>query len=198
MFHFVSGENALTPEQEEKITAASAWVQIVPTYAIKPWLNPGVMTSELSFVKDFSRGILQVRSDLDALMLHSETSSNVLDTLVQGLKDAQVAREKLERTIEKETNVRESQILSLASHVSELKNALNEKGILKKELNRLHRAHSVLYYCNICMNKPKAMRFAPCGHMATCAECAEEIMDNNGACPLCRTPVINAERTFVS
>ncbi len=198
MFHFVSGEYALTSEQEERITAASAWVQITPTYAIKPWLNPGVMTSEMSFVKDFSRGILQVRSDVDALMLRYDTSSDVLNTLVERLKHAEAAREKLERTIERETNIRESQILSLASHVSELKNALNEKGILKKELNRLHRAHSVLYHCNICMNKPKAMRLVPCGHMATCAECTEEIMDDNGACPLCRTPVINAERTFVS
>ncbi len=48
--------------------------------------------------------------------------------------------------------------------------------------------------CIICMDQPKSVFLAPCGHMVACLPCAEEqygvdgclAMDRNLHCPLCR------------
>ena len=48
--------------------------------------------------------------------------------------------------------------------------------------------------CIICMDQPKSVFLAPCGHMVACLRCAEEqygvdgclAMDRNLHCPLCR------------
>lgn len=39
--------------------------------------------------------------------------------------------------------------------------------------------------CLVCMNKPRAVRFIPCGHLCCCADCAATVTAGEG-CPVCR------------
>lgn len=40
--------------------------------------------------------------------------------------------------------------------------------------------------CVICFSKPPNSVFMPCGHGCVCDECALEIFDDKGICPMCR------------
>ena len=43
--------------------------------------------------------------------------------------------------------------------------------------------------CNICMEKQKNCAFVPCGHIASCFDCANEIQNKGQTCPACRAPI---------
>ena len=45
--------------------------------------------------------------------------------------------------------------------------------------------------CVVCLERPRYVRFAPCGHATCCEECAEKLMapDMPRTCPLCRTRI---------
>jgi hypothetical protein len=43
--------------------------------------------------------------------------------------------------------------------------------------------------CVICMEAPRQVRFAPCGHAATCRSCAEDLRRAHQPCPSCRGEV---------
>ncbi|XP_074568903.1 uncharacterized protein LOC141825419 [Curcuma longa] len=45
-------------------------------------------------------------------------------------------------------------------------------------------AGGVLHVCCICMMRPKAAAFIPCGH-TFCRRCSRELWVNRGSCPLC-------------
>lgn len=45
-------------------------------------------------------------------------------------------------------------------------------------------AGDVLHVCCICMMRPKAAAFIPCGH-TFCRRCSRELWVNRGSCPLC-------------
>ena len=48
--------------------------------------------------------------------------------------------------------------------------------------------------CNICMARPKTVRFRPCGHAACCTECTLELMARPGfCCPLDKQSVLQLE-----
>ncbi|WP_095210301.1 RING-HC finger protein [Endozoicomonas ascidiicola] len=48
--------------------------------------------------------------------------------------------------------------------------------------------------CKICLNKPLNMTFVPCGHLATCEECAPRL----STCPICRNNIQQRVRTYMS
>lgn len=48
--------------------------------------------------------------------------------------------------------------------------------------------------CKICMDQEMGVVFQPCGHLVSCPKCAMLIFN----CPLCRTPVTNKVRTYLS
>ena len=104
----------------------------------------------------------------------------------------------LETELKKEKQKREESDLVLANQISQINNLLREKDIITRDKKRLNQAHTLLYYCQVCFERQRSMRLVPCGHMATCEECTEQIMSINGLCPLCRTAVTKTERTFVS
>lgn len=105
----------------------------------------------------------------------------------------------LERKIQIETRTREESDVVLAQHIAKVENLLVEKNILRQETERIHDANSVLYNCVVCMDRQRTMRLEPCGHMATCVQCTEEIINIRGSlCPLCRVAVTRAQRTFLS
>ncbi|KAK3577415.1 hypothetical protein CHS0354_032262 [Potamilus streckersoni] len=48
--------------------------------------------------------------------------------------------------------------------------------------------------CKICMDKPVAVTFFPCGHLVTCITCSQKVQ----ICPICRVKIKAAIRTFLS
>ncbi|KAK9097258.1 hypothetical protein Sjap_022755 [Stephania japonica] len=51
--------------------------------------------------------------------------------------------------------------------------------------------------CAICYDKQRNCFFVPCGHCATCFECAKRIMDEEGkVCPICRRFIHKTRRLF--
>lgn len=168
MFRFVSSEEALTPELETNITAASAWVHITPTGAVKPEGNVGAL-------------IIQSFSDLN----------NRIVTVENRLDDEKRLRMEADAKLG-ETN------LVLANHIAQINNLLRENNILKRNAEQVEQANTLLHQCQICFERHRTMRLVPCGHMAMCAECTESVMRVNGLCPLCRIPVTRVERTYLS
>ena len=47
--------------------------------------------------------------------------------------------------------------------------------------------------CLICMDKPRACVFAPCGHVCTCLECARSVI----SCPVCRASIHNTIQMYL-
>lgn len=66
-----------------------------------------------------------------------------------------------------------------------------EKTISLEEENRLLREARL---CKICMDKEVGIVFLPCGHFATCINCAPNLQD----CPVCRSTIKATVRTFLS
>lgn len=50
------------------------------------------------------------------------------------------------------------------------------------------------YECIVCLDAPPQVIFVPCGHMKTCAACAEKLMKRHSECPLCRTHIMKLIR----
>lgn len=73
-----------------------------------------------------------------------------------------------------------------------------EKGDVKNEnLNQLVEENQKLKeskLCIICVEEEKAAVFIPCGHLVACPKCSTAFSH----CPMCRTPVSNVIRTYLS
>ena len=50
--------------------------------------------------------------------------------------------------------------------------------------------------CSVCMDEQKNCAFVPCGHLTVCFVCANEILEQNGKCPLCRTSIERILKIF--
>ena len=48
--------------------------------------------------------------------------------------------------------------------------------------------------CRICYDREANIVFLPCGHLATCGNCASAFRD----CPVCRAPIQHAVKTFMA
>nr|XP_018633846.1 E3 ubiquitin-protein ligase APD1-like isoform X1 [Nicotiana tomentosiformis] len=52
--------------------------------------------------------------------------------------------------------------------------------------------------CVICYDNPRNCFFVPCGHCATCQECAQRIMDvESKVCPVCRRPIHKVRKLII-
>lgn len=60
-----------------------------------------------------------------------------------------------------------------------------------EEENRLLKEATL---CKICMDEEVGIVFLPCGHLATCVNCAPNLED----CPLCRSAIKATVRTFLA
>lgn len=50
----------------------------------------------------------------------------------------------------------------------------------------LQDADDDLHMCVVCMEEPRSIVLVPCGHMALCKDCCQQIMANQPAsCPMC-------------
>lgn len=45
--------------------------------------------------------------------------------------------------------------------------------------------------CTICCVNKKCVLFTPCNHLVSCSECSQNILNNNGTCPVCRVDITN-------
>ncbi|CAN4095346.1 unnamed protein product [Withania somnifera] len=53
--------------------------------------------------------------------------------------------------------------------------------------------------CVICYDNPRSRFFVPCGHCATCQECAQRIMNvESKVCPVCRRPIHKVKKLIIS
>lgn len=66
-----------------------------------------------------------------------------------------------------------------------------EKSISLEEENRILKEARL---CKICMDSDVGIVFLPCGHLATCVNCAPNLED----CPVCRCAIKATVRTFLS
>ena len=48
--------------------------------------------------------------------------------------------------------------------------------------------------CRICYDREANIVFGPCGHLATCGNCASAFRD----CPVCRAPIQHTVKTFMA
>ena len=48
--------------------------------------------------------------------------------------------------------------------------------------------------CKICKDKPIGIVFLPCGHLASCVDCAKTVK----LCPICKTAISQTVRVFPS
>lgn len=76
------------------------------------------------------------------------------------------------------------------------------EGLRRPHRSRRHSRRSVENYrvnnndsmtCTVCLDQPKEMLFRPCGHVATCQQCAESL----STCPLCRARIDEKIRTYL-
>ena len=51
--------------------------------------------------------------------------------------------------------------------------------------------------CVVCMDAPNDHAFIACGHLCTCAECAECILQSSAHCPVCRSTVTGSLKTYL-
>lgn len=63
-------------------------------------------------------------------------------------------------------------------------------GLQMPDMTRLHsEANEAVRLCVVCMDKPRATRFGPCGHATCCNNCGTQLMQMGGLCPICRSHV---------
>jgi hypothetical protein len=88
---------------------------------------------------------------------------------------------KAEKTEKKEVKLKEDETKTASSSTSSA-NLLEENQKLMDD--RL---------CKICVDREANIVFIPCGHLATCGECAAAFKQ----CPVCRTKIRQAVKTYM-
>ena len=78
--------------------------------------------------------------------------------------------------------------LSLESTSTNIESGEHE--LLEKRLERMQEERT----CKICMDAPIGVVFLPCGHLICCPNCASGIE----LCPMCRRPIQESVRTYMS
>lgn len=99
--------------------------------------------------------------------------------------------------LKKDSEARKKTELVLAHRLAELQNVMRKKNLIAGE-DRIDTALSMMDSCQICMENHRIMRLYPCGHMATCQQCTDKVVQTSGRCPLCRRTVVRADRTYLS
>ncbi|KYQ90759.1 hypothetical protein DLAC_09397 [Tieghemostelium lacteum] len=67
---------------------------------------------------------------------------------------------------------------------------------LTKQTRRVVKAIENKKQCIICWERNRTHLFVPCGHLATCDTCASALVKERKPCPLCRTAIQQAIKTF--
>lgn len=104
-----------------------------------------------------------------------------IDLYHGSLPPEQTAREhegtsELEGESKSESGVSSSELLSTTEKEAELRRLKNEKR------------------CKVCLDQDATLVFVPCGHICACEQCCRSLKQ----CPLCRTKINKAYRTYPS
>jgi len=62
-----------------------------------------------------------------------------------------------------------------------------------KEKQRIAEDSSI---CIICFEKDRNAFILPCGHLATCIDCATELQSGSNKCPVCRADIVAVHKIF--
>lgn len=194
-FGFISpAQQKLTPDLEQIISSSQAWASITPTHGVKP-NNPFIG----AFVTKPYEELIQKINNLEQNLEQTKTNlTQEISNLQQTTKNNE---EQLKIDLKHEKRKREESDLILANHVAIIENTLKDNKIIQDKLNRINDAYSTLYYCQICFENERKIRFVPCGHVVSCAQCAEKIMQEANAsfrkCPICRSVIIDTAPVFI-
>ena len=101
------------------------------------------------------------------------------------------AEELASLVIEKNRPTARKLSLSKTSETENYKDEYSEKatGIRMEEENEILKER---YLCKICMEDRVRVTFLPCGHLVCCEKCASSMEE----CPICRSRISEAIRTF--
>ena len=66
----------------------------------------------------------------------------------------------------------------------------------KKRLEQAELAEDRRTKCAVCLVNNKNSIFMPCGHVCTCEECADAVVNTDGQCPMCRTDITGTNKAF--
>lgn len=69
-------------------------------------------------------------------------------------------------------------------------------GLQASEMDREPSSDSMR--CVICMERERSVMMEPCSHVCMCNQCAETSRSSMSTCPICRGPVQNFRRIFMS
>lgn len=102
----------------------------------------------------------------------------------------------LEAILEQQQDAVKQEVQKPKEEVKEKKKSENVVVVVNKTLsleeeNRLLKEARL---CKICMDNEVGIVFLPCGHLASCVNCAPNLQD----CPVCRTAIKATVRTFLS
>ena len=48
------------------------------------------------------------------------------------------------------------------------------------------------------MDKPKDTVFIPCGHVCSCEECGEKIIEDSKICPICKSVISSKHKVYIT
>ena len=121
-----------------------------------------------------------------------ESSSSELSNLEIDLRYILTREEKRQRKL-RNSDSPEQSASGVEPEKSEMKtesSSFERLRLLEQENRRLKEAR----LCKICMDREVSVVFLPCGHLATCVQCAPSLTH----CPMCRHEIRAIVRTFLA
>lgn len=177
----VSGSSySVSAEIVSQISAGGHWAKIVPT------------GSDIA-----DNGVVGVFVSEDLLALNTAVTE-LKSQLVRNAEELDKHKKETKSTLA----ALQEQTTAMAALVAKHDQLLVKHGLLSREYDKILQAHDVLTNCVLCLERVRETRFSHCGHVACCDFCARNVFDSadvtSRVCPICRAPIVNLSRIYLS
>jgi rubrerythrin len=158
-------------------------------------------TTASSTMKKISRMAL-ARLGIEVLVQHQPATEQSMNNLQEwlemlGLASLHNVLEKHEISMDNVQYVTGDDLEKIGVALGPRKKLLNAVQSLNRHSQKEFRSHTAQHEpCLICFDGIKEMCFIPCGHVATCEQCAQITLARQDKCPICRTPVTQFVKPF--